>query len=77
MKKFAKTIYAENIGHGDVDSLYPTLMTNLGMFSKVLSDGTIHDPYAELLHERLALKAELEAVPKSEWTEREKLKEKK
>lgn len=75
MKKFAKTIYAENIGHGDVDSLYPTLMTNLGMFSKILPDGTIHDPYAELLHERLALKAELEAVPKSEWTEREKLKD--
>lgn len=75
MKKFAKTIYAENIGHGDVDSLYPTLMTNLGMFSKILPDGTIHDPYAELLRERLALKAELEAVPKSEWTKKEKLKD--
>lgn len=75
MKKFAKTIYAENIGHGDVDSLYPTLMTNLGMFSKVLPDGTIHDPYAELLNERLALKAELNAVPKDDWTEKERIKD--
>lgn len=72
MKKFAKTVYTTKVGHGDVDSLYPTLMTNLGMFSKVLPDGTIHDPYAELLKERLALKAELEKVPKEKWTQREK-----
>lgn len=72
MKKFAKTVYGENIGHGDVDSLYPTLMKNLGMFSKVLKDGTIHDPYSELLEERLALKEKLGQVPKHEWTDKEK-----
>lgn len=72
MKKFAKTVYLEKAGHGDVKSLYPTLMTNLGMFSKVLDDGSIYDPYAELLNERLALKAKIEQIPKDQWTNKEK-----
>lgn len=71
IKKFAKTVYVENVGHADVDSLYPTLLKNLKVFMQYDDDGNIIDRYGEILIERLRLK-NLLPEDKSTWTSEHK-----
>lgn len=66
--------------HVDVDSLYPSLMINLHMFSKWTSEyndpnnfnetdkiGHWDDVYAKLRAQRVALKKKANSVPKEDW----------
>lgn len=71
-KKFNATVFGLQVVHVDVDSLYPTLLTNLGVYSVKLPNGKTFDMYGELRRERLKLK---KALPgdKSSWTEQDQI----
>lgn len=79
IKQFAKTVFIPNAIHADVDSLYPTLLSNLHVFKNpetlkidtaTMPQGT-DDLYAGLRAERLKLKHALPHDP-STWTDADK-----
>lgn len=63
---YVKTVFAKDVIHADVDSLYPTLLTLL----KTLLRNDGKDVYGDLRNERLKLKASL-PEHKSEYTDKD------
>lgn len=70
IKAFAKTVDATNVGHDDIDSMYPSLLKALEVFKRIVN-GHVVDDYSTMLDERLKLKYFLEDLNKKgiEWTE--------
>lgn len=81
-KKYVIPIDMHNAVHVDVDSLYPTLMINLHLFSTWLTDyndpdkfmdtnktGHWYDVYAMQRIQRVKMKKFALATPKNEWTQ--------
>lgn len=69
IKSFAKTVDATNVGHDDIDSMYPSLLKALRVFERVVN-GHLIDDFGTMLDERLALKYKLEGLSEKgiTWT---------
>lgn len=69
IKSFAKTVDATNVGHDDIDSMYPSLLKALQVFKRIVN-GHVIDDYTTMLDERLELKYFLEELKDKgiEWT---------
>lgn len=69
-KAYKVTVDLKNVLHADVDSLYPSLLILLKVFSKFNPETFEWDDLYKLLRdERLEKKAFANSVPEEEWTE--------
>lgn len=70
IKAFSKTVDATNVGHDDIDSMYPSLLKALEVFKRIVN-GHVIDNFSTMLDERLKLKYFLEDLKRKgiPWTE--------